>query len=317
MTQKKTRKKRKLVGVGLFVAALLALAAWYLHRTNIPVLEPAGQIGQKERNLIIVGVLLSVIVVVPVYVMTVAIALKYRENNHESKKIKYSPDWDHSRLFESIWWGIPMAIIAVLSVITWNSSHALDPYKSLSSAVKPMTIQVVALDWKWLFIYPGQHMASVNMVEFPENTPVDFQITSDTVMNSFWIPQLGGQIYAMPGMMTHLHLVADKTGSFYGSPANIAGEGFARMTFTAKSASQADFTAWAQKAAGSPQRLSKSAYNQLARPSMSNPVVYYSSPQSGLYDYLLEKYAVPYDSSNGTFKPKIQGTLKLNGEYLQ
>jgi cytochrome o ubiquinol oxidase subunit II len=308
--RKRTKKRIKIVALLLPVLGIIALAAWYLHRTSIPVLEPAGQIGQKERNLMGVALLLSVIVVVPVYIMTIAIALKYRESNHQTKKVAYSPEWDHSRLFESIWWGIPIIIIAVLSVITWNSSHALDPYKPLASTQKPLTVQVVALDWKWLFVYPQQNVASVNLAEIPENTPVDFVITSDTVMNSFWIPQLGGQIYAMPGMSTQLHLEADKTGSFYGSSANISGEGFARMNFTARSVSGQAFNQWIASVKKSPMALDQTTYNRLAKPSTSNPVVYYSSVKDKLYDSIVVKYLEPEGTQHDVvLPPNLRGII--------
>lgn len=289
MTKRRKRSFRTAVIV-LPVILILGLLVWYIHGHTIAVLEPAGPIAQKERNLMTVAILMSVIVVVPVYIMTALIALKYHERNHESRKLKYSPDWDHSRLFESIWWGIPIAIIAVFSVITWNSSHALDPYKPLADTTAPITVQVVALDWKWLFIYPKQHIASVNLVEMPENTPIDFQITSDAVMNSFWIPQLSGQIYAMPGMSTQLHVMATKTGSFYGSPANIAGSGFARMNFTAKSVSPADFAAWAATAQSASKQLNMGAYTALAQPSSDYPVTQYSHIDEGIYTHVLSKY---------------------------
>jgi len=287
---KRRKRSFKAAVIILPVVVILGLLAWYVQSHTIAVLEPAGPIAQKERNLMTVAILLSVIVVVPVYVMTVLIALKYHERNAESHKVKYTPDWDHSRLFESIWWGVPIAIITVLSIITWNSSHALDPYKPLADSTKPLTVQVVALDWKWLFIYPQQHIASVNLVEMPENTPVDFQITSDAVMNSFWIPQLSGQIYAMPGMSTQLHLMATKTGSFLGSPANIAGSGFARMDFTAKSVSPTDFAAWVKTAQGSQKQMDMDSYSTLTQPSSDYPVTLYSHADEGIYTHVLRKY---------------------------
>lgn len=287
---KRRKRSFKAAVIILPVAVILGLLVWYVHTHTIAVLEPAGPIAQKERNLMTIAILLSVIVVVPVYVMTVLIALKYHERNAESRKVKYTPDWDHSRLFESIWWGIPIAIITVLSVITWNSSHALDPYKPLANTTDPLTVQVIALDWKWLFIYPQQHIASTNLVEMPENTQVDFQITSDAVMNSFWIPQLSGQIYAMPGMTTQLHLMATKTGSFLGSPANIAGSGFARMDFTAKSVSPTDFDTWVKTAQASPKQMNMDAYSALARPSSDYPVTQYSHADGGIFPGVLRKY---------------------------
>ena len=285
-----SKKSRALI-LALPGVAILLTVVWYFHRHTIAVLQPAGQIAQKERNLIIFALLLSVLVVVPVFTMAITIAWKYRENNHKTKK--YSPDWDHSRLFESIWWGVPLVIILVLSVVTWRSSHALDPYKTLASTNKPITIQVVALNWKWLFIYPEQNIASVNQVQFPVNTPVNFDITSDTVMNSFWVPSLGGQIYAMPGMMTQLHLMADKAGSYRGSSANISGVGFAGMTFVAKAGSSSDFNNWVQSVKQGSQPLNQSTYKQLAKPSENNSVVYYSSEQPGLFDTTIMKYMEP------------------------
>lgn len=287
---KRRKRSFKAVVVTLPVVLILGLLAWYVHTHTIAVLEPAGPIAQKERNLMTIAILLSVIVVVPVYVMTVLIALKYHERNAESRKVTYTPDWDHSRLFESIWWGIPIAIITVLSIITWNSSHALDPYKPLANTTDPITVQVVALDWKWLFIYPKQHIASVNLVEMPENAPVTFQITSDSVMNSFWIPQLSGQIYAMPGMSTQLHLMATKTGSFLGSPANIAGSGFSRMDFTVKSVSPTDFANWVKTAQASQKQMDMGAYTALTQPSSDYPVTQFSHADEGIYAHVLSKY---------------------------
>ncbi len=309
-------KKQRFVAAAFFLLVALAIITWYLSRTNIPVLEPAGQVGFKERQLLFIGLLLSAIVVIPVFAMAIGIAYKYRESNHKAKK--YSPDWDHSRLFEGLWWGVPAAIILVLSIITWQSSHALDPYRALSSTTEPLTIQVVALDWKWLFIYPAQHIASVNLVEFPKNTPLNFLITSDTVMNSFWVPQLGGQIYAMPGMSTQLHLIADKTGSFYGSSANISGRGFASMTFTAKSVAGANFSSWVRDAGYSTAQLTMSAYKKLAAPSESNPVTYYSNAPSGLYDQLIMSYMTPASGGGSTKSAPLNqpATTRLQGMYM-
>src|SRR5580700_9838221 len=195
-------KKFRVTALIVVILGFLSVAGWYLHHTNIPVLEPKGPVGLQERNLLFFGAALSLVVVIPVFTMLFFITWKYREGN---TKAKYSPDFDHSRIAETIWWLIPAVLITILSVVGWNSSHTLDPYRPLSSKTPQMTIQVVALDWKWLFIYPQQHIATVNMVQFPKNTPINFEITSDSVMNSFWIPQLGGQIYSMPGMSTQLH----------------------------------------------------------------------------------------------------------------
>lgn len=283
-----------LVGLGAIL-----LAAWYLSNQNIAVLNPAGSIASKERSLIITSTLLMLIVVVPVFIMTAAIAWRYRE----AAVAKYSPDWDHNPVLEFAWWAIPGAIIFTLAIVTWNSSHQLDPFRSLASDKKPLTIQVVALQWRWLFIYPQQGIASMNIVQIPQQTPINFEVTSDAPMNSFWIPQLGGQIYAMPGMATQLHLMANSTGSFRGSSANISGQGFAKMDFTARSTTQAGFDYWVKQVKGSTNKLSLAAYNNLSRPSQNNSLVYFSSSQPGLFDQVVAKYLypasqLPYISTN-------------------
>lgn len=273
--------------LGLGAAALLVKL---LHGHDIAVLNPRGLIAFKERSLMITATLLMLIVVIPVFILTFVISWRYRAGN---TKAKYAPDWDHHRVLEFTWWAVPTAIIVGLAVITWQSSHELDPYKPLASDKKPITIQVVALQWKWLFIYPEQHIASVNMVEFPEGTPVNFEITSDAPMNSFWIPQLGGQIYAMSGMTTHLHLMADSPGSFDGSSANLSGAGFAGMKFTAKSVPRAEFDVWAKSVERSPRHLDHGVYQALAKPSQNNPPSYYSSVTEGLYDDVVMNYMTP------------------------
>ncbi|HUC87550.1 MAG TPA: ubiquinol oxidase subunit II [Candidatus Binatia bacterium] len=298
MQKRGIKKYRKVALCLLPVIAVIGLTAWYLSRHTIAIMEPAGQIGEKERNLMLFALLLAAIVVIPVYTMAILIVFKYRENNHSSKVIKYNPDWDHSRILETVWWGIPIVIITILSVVTWNSAHALDPFKPIDLNQKTMNIQVIALDWKWLFIYPGQHVAAVNLAEIPVNTPVDFYITSDTVMNSFWVPQLGGQIYAMPGMTTQMHLVANKPGSFNGWSANISGQGFADMTFTVKSVSNSQFADWISNAQHSPTPLTTATYNQLAKPTNGSPVKYYSEAQASIFNNVIMKYMEPAGSSS-------------------
>lgn len=292
-------KKLKIIIFTLLALIFLTVAYGYFKRVNVPVLEPRGTIGEQQRNLILFALGLSLIVVIPVYVMLFSFAWRYREGN--KKRAKYSPELAGSRLAEAIWWLIPGILITILSVAAWNSSHALDPYRPLNSSAKPLKIQVVALQWKWLFIYPDQHVASVNWFEFPVNTPLNFEVTADAPMNSFWIPQLGGQIYAMPGMSTQLHLAADKVGDYHGSSANISGDGFARMTFTARADSQAAFGAWVKRAGHSPERLNWAAYQALAKPGIS-PVVYYSSPQTDLYDLIVMKYVVPSTPNGPGYK---------------
>jgi len=286
------RKKLPVILAGLVVAILIVLASVYIaqHASEVQVLNTKGPLAGSEKGLMIFTLLLSMIVVVPVFAMTFWIVWKYRAGN---EKAKYTPDADHNKVIEALWWGVPVIIISVLAVVAWQSSHDLDPFKAIDTSKKPLTIQVVALDWKWLFIYPDQHIASVNFVQFPVNTPVDFEVTSDAPMNSFWIPQLSGQIYAMPGMSTQLHVEASSNGDYHGSSANISGKGFAGMKFIARASSQADFATWTNHAKTSANDLSLAEYTLLAKPSEDVPPAMYRMSQDGLYDTIIMKYMVP------------------------
>lgn len=304
-------RKYKIALVAVLILGFLLSAVLYLHTTNIAVLNPKGPIAEKERNLLLFALALSLVVVIPVFSLTFVFAWRYRET---STKAKYSPDLDGNRIAEVIWWGIPTIIIGILSVVAWNASHTLDPYRSIASVNKQMTIQVIAMDWKWLFIYPKQNIATVNYVQFPDNTPIDFEITSDAPMNSFWIPQLGGQIYSMPGMSTNLNLLAYGDGNYRGSSANISGTGFAGMDFAAVSTSQASFNQWVQSVKQSPSKLTQSEYNKLDQPSQYNPPSYYSSPLQNLYYAVLLKYMGPIGSM-GTTSPT--NSMQMSGGYMQ
>ncbi len=286
--------KIKVVFGILLLLIFITIAGIYLSRQNILVLNPAGPIAEKERNLMFFALGLSLIVIIPVFAMGIMIAWKYRETNTTAS---YRPEWDHNRLYETVWWGIPTILILILSIVAWNSSHTLDPFRPIASTQKPLSIQVVALDWKWLFIYPEQHIATVNFVQFPVSVPVNFTITSDAPMNSLWIPQLAGQIYAMPGMSTQLHLMASKSGDYYGSSANISGEGFAGMHFIAQASSPTQFNQWVQSVSQSPKELTASSYNSLAQPSQNNPVTYYALGSQNLYNSVVLKYMTPANSS--------------------
>jgi len=187
-------------------------------------------------------------------------------------------------------WALPCAIILVLGIVTWRSTHELDPYKPLASRAQPLTIDVVALDWKWLFIYPAQHIATINEVAFPANTPVNFRITSDTVMNVFFIPQLGSQIYAMAGMQTQVPLIADQEGVYDGLSTNFSGAGFPDMQFKAHATSQAGFDAWVRQVRASKSALGFANYGELAKASEKAPVAYFSSVEPMLFAAVLAKY---------------------------
>lgn len=284
--QKKKLRRNLLIFVFIVGATLFAALARYLYTTPMPVLQPAGPIADGQKELLIVASALMLIIVVPVFVLAFGFALRYREGN---TKAKYHPNWDHSRIIETIWWLIPSALIAVLAVMTWHGTFKYDPYKPLASSQETLTVQVVALDWRWLFIYPEQQVASVNELRLPVNTPVKFEITADAPMNSFWIPQLGGQVYAMPGMGTLLHLQADREGRYYGSSANISGEGFAGMNFMTIVSSYASFTDWVESASEQPE-LTRQTYESLAKPSRDKDVITFGVPAENLYGTIISKY---------------------------
>jgi cytochrome o ubiquinol oxidase subunit 2 len=254
---------------------------------NMTLLNPKGQVGLDERNLIITATLLMLLVVIPVIVMTFLFAWKYRASNTSAT---YTPKWSHSTKIEIAVWAVPVLIIIALGYVTYKSTHALDPYKPLESDVKPITIEVVALDWKWLFIYPEQGIATVNKIVFPAHTPVNFKITSDAVMNSFFIPALGGQIYAMAGMQTRLHLIANENAEMDGISANYSGAGFTGMKFKAIATSQEDFDAWVSEVKKAPKQLEQAEYAALAKQSQNNPVELYSSVTPNLFQTIVDKY---------------------------
>ena len=254
---------------------------------NMTLLDPKGQVGLDERNLIITATLLMLLVVVPVIVMTFLFAWKYRASNTNAV---YTPKWSHSTKIEIAVWTIPVLIIIALGYITYKSTHALDPYRPLDSDVKPITIEVVSMDWKWLFIYPEQGIATVNKIVFPAHTPINFKVTSDTVMNSFFIPGLGGQIYAMAGMQTKLHLIANQNAELDGISANYSGAGFTGMKFKAIATTQEDFDAWVNDVKKAPKQLEKAEYEALSKPSQNNPVELYSSVTPNLFQTIIDKY---------------------------
>jgi cytochrome o ubiquinol oxidase subunit 2 len=280
----------KLLILLLIFGSVLVAALAFLFTTDISVLNPQGFIGNKERDLLLIATVLMAIIVIPVFLLTFGIAWKYRAENHRAE---YEPKRDHNIWAECVWWGVPFLIIAVLAAYTWKGCHELDPFRPLSGDKKPIQIQAVALQWKWLFIYPEQQIATVNLVQFPVDTPVNFEITADAPMNSFWIPKLGGQIYAMPGMRSKLHLIADAIGDFRGSSANISGAGFSGMSFTAKSSSSEDFERWVDSVSASGTSLTIDEYNALATPSEYNPVAFYRLAKEDLFDWIMMKYMAP------------------------
>ena len=265
-------------------AALLSSGCGLRHA---PILDPKGPIALAERDLLFTAVVLMLVVIIPVFVMAFLFAWRYRSSNG---KARYTPDWSYSARVDAVIWLVPALIVVSLGVLLWSNTHKLDPYKRIDSTVPPLEIEVVAQDWKWLFIYPGQEIAVVNQLVFPSQTPLSLKITSDTVMNSFFIPALGGQIYAMAGMQTRLHLLADAPGRFTGRNTQYSGAGFADQHFQAIAASPEDFDAWVAKVKQSPDKLDAAAYRALAAPRRAHPVTYYSAVEPNLFDTIIAKY---------------------------
>ena len=293
----------------VLVSSCIALLLSGCSVAHMGVLDPKGTIAVDERLLLFTAVGLMLLVVIPVIFLTFYFAWKYRASN---TKAKYSPEFAHSTILEVVWWTIPIIIIAILAVITWVSSHRYDPYRPLDNVQgkKPLVIQVVAMDWKWLFIYPQQNIASVNFVQLPVNTPVRFFITADAPMNSFQIPQLAGQIYAMPGMQTELNVMGTENGDYPGISANYSGVGFAGMTFTARVSSQADFDAWVKKTQQSQQKLSSAVYDELAKPSENNPVAFYAPVSHDLFSNIIMKYMMPMPMDGSMSMKTTEETTK-------
>ena len=267
------------------LAPLLLLSGCGLD--TAPVLNPQGPVALAQRNLLFTALGIMMIVVIPVWIMAALFVWRYRLGGTG----KYKPDWSYSVAIDAVIWLVPALIIVVLGYLVWTTTHQLDPYRQIDAANQPIEVQVVAQDWKWLFLYPDYGVASVNELAFPSSRPLSLEITSDTVMNSFMVPALGGQIYAMAGMTTRLNLLADAPGEFAGRNTQYSGDGFSDQHFVARSLTDDDFTAWVETARQSPKTLDARAYATLAEPSIGHPVEYFSGFEPNLFDTILQKYA--------------------------
>jgi cytochrome o ubiquinol oxidase subunit 2 len=269
------------LGAGILVFGIVAYA--FFHNAQLPVFHPQGPVASAERDIIVLTTLLSAIVVLPVFGLLAYLGVRYRASNTKVED-RHAPDWDHDSVYaEFFWWTVPTVIIFFLGMLAVQSSKTLDPYVPVQGKNSPMVIQVQALDWKWLFIYPAQGIATVNMLEIPKDTPIDFVITSKGPMNSFWIPSLGGQIMAMPGMTTHMNLLASNVGTFQGSSANISGRGFSSMNFAVHAVSSNDFNLWVASVKNDTHPLMPEVYRTLVLPSTNMPAITYSDVASELY----------------------------------
>lgn len=287
-----------------------ALPALMLSGCTVDILQPGGPIGEGNRDMLVLEFAIMMCIVVPTCIATVLIAWKYRASN---TKAEYRPNWSHSNAIEVFIWGVPVVVVAVLSCFNFWSTHYYDPYKPLSQDmlkrehaenVKPLTVQVVSLDWKWLFIYPEQGIATINELDVPTKTPLDLHITSDSVMTSFFVPRLGSMIYSMTGMETQLHLLARDPGVYRGEAAQYTGPGFSGMTFRTIALPQEQFQSWVENVRnGSSQfaakeALDEAAYHRYAMPPKVDnevapaaaPVTYFSSVQPALFQHIIAKY---------------------------
>ncbi|MHB1678115.1 MAG: ubiquinol oxidase subunit II [Sulfuriferula sp.] len=267
------------------MGALLTMAGCAIQSHGF--LQPAGIIADAEKHLLIEVVLLMLIVVVPVLILTPLLVWRYRSKNTRST---YQPEWEFSLLLELLVWGIPALIVAIMGYIVWRKTIELDPYRALASAEKPMEIQVVGLDWKWLFIYPEQNLATVNKLVFPVDRPVHLTLTSDTVMLTLLIPRLVGQMDVMPGMKTQLNFQANHVGRYLGENTQYNGTGFAQQKFTVQALSPQEFLAWVGqvRAQGSP--LNHTAYAKITAHDIPPHPIYFSSINGSLFKSIIARY---------------------------
>jgi len=264
----------------VLIAPLLVLAS----ACNRGILDPVGPVAGAEKQILINSTAIMLAIIIPTMIATVAVAFWFRRGN---AKAEYRPDWEYSGAIEMVVWAIPALTIMLLGGIAWIGSHDLEPSKPLKSAVPPLKVQVVSLDWKWLFIYPDQGIATVNQLVVPAGTPVSFQLTSATVWNVFWVPQMGTMIYTMPRMATRLNLQADKQGSFNGLSGHFSGDGFPGMEFKVQSVPPQQFASWAASARGAGQVLDGRSYAELAKPSSYVKPMTYSGVAPGMFEAIV------------------------------
>jgi cytochrome o ubiquinol oxidase subunit II len=271
------------------------------------ILDPQGPIASAQLLLLINTTEIMLVVIVPVILVTLGFAWWYRSSNTSAKR---SEELAYEGRIDFVVWSIPALIVILLGGVNWISSHQLDPRAPIAANAKPLEVEVVSLDWKWLFIYPDQGIAAVNQLVIPAGTPINFRLTSATVMNSFLVPQLGSQIYTMPGMTTHLNLLADNPGEYPGISANFSGDGFANMRFTVKAVPAADFDTWVAQARGSGSTLDLPGYAALAKPSQAVPPTTFRAVDPNLFERIVDQTALDPEkraSSGAWYPPAPQG----------
>jgi cytochrome o ubiquinol oxidase subunit 2 len=248
------------------------------------VLDPKGPIALAERQILFNSLGIMLAIVIPTILATIAVAFWFRSSN---ARAHYLPDFEYSGRLELLVWSIPAMTVLLVGGVAWVGAHDLDPSKPIASTVKPVKVQVVSLDWKWLFIYPEQGIATVNQLTIPVGTPISFELTSSGVMNSFFVPQLGSQIYTMAGMATRLHLQADHRGSYPGLSANFSGDGFADMRFNVDAVPAERFTEWVNETRSGGRALDTATYADLAKPSKAVAPFTYNSVAPGIFNLIV------------------------------
>lgn len=272
------KNKKKIKTIFLCIIFLI------LNGCNTVLMNPSGEISSQQKKLILITISLISIIIIPVIFMSIFFSYKYRKKNNINLKLKYP------NRIEFFCWIIPIIIIFILSIITWNTTHQLDPYKPINKKQNPVYIQVISTNWKWIFIYPKQNIATINEIVIPINTPIEFKITSSSVMNSFFIPSLGSQIYAMPGMQTKLNLIANKQGIYKGFSSNYSGHGFSDMKFKVfVKKNKKEFEKWIQKIKQSKKKLD---YNyQKNKITNEKKTEYFSSVEEKLFEKNILKFS--------------------------
>ena len=268
----------------------IGLAGLVLAGCARSVLDPVGPVGADDAKILIDATLIMLAIVVPTILLAFWMAWRYRASN---TKADYRPYWSYSGRIEAVVWSIPILTIMFIGGVIWIGSYKLDPFRPLPSKTPPLEVQVVSLDWKWLFIYPQQGIATVNQLVVPAGTPVHFSITSASVFNSFFIPRLGSMIYAMPGMVSQLNLQADRPAVLFGTSSHFSGDGFSDMQFQVKSVAPAEFAAWAQSVHGAGPMLDQTAYAVLARQSQNVPAAAYSGVDPQLFQAITTQKLPP------------------------
>ena len=294
-------------GPGFVTLIVLATA---LAGCNLRVLDPAGPVAAGQRTILLNALAIMLCIVVPTMLATLAVAWWFRPGNAKARRL---PNWSFSGRIEIVTWSVPLMTIIFLGGLAWIGSHDLDPGKPLSNDKKPLEVQVVSLDWKWLFLYPEQRIASLNQLVLPVGTPVHFRLTSASVWDAFFVPQLGSMIYTMSGMATQLNLQADREGSFLGLSAHLSGDGFADMHFETKAVSEAAFAAWLRGAQGSGATLDDAAYKALTRQSLKDPPATYRLADDALFDKIVSLALPPGPGpETGHPNPTVKPTSPSN-----